>query len=228
MHGHLEQELAHLKERLLQMAVRAEAATRQAIQAFAERDHDLAIRVKEQDSILDRFEVEIDNEAIHILAKAPLAGDLRFVTVAMKISQNLERVGDEAAKIAKRARDLSKEPPLKLNLDLKAMADLALSMLKRALDAFVESNPAAARAVLPMDQQVDAMHKQIRRALVEHMQQYPETIPQCLDVLTAAKCLERIADHATNIAEDVVYMCEALDIRHAPKSSTSAANDSTR
>src|SRR6185503_11728130 len=144
MESHFEHDIGDLKQRLLAMASHAETAVNLALQALLNRDYDLALRVKEDDKIIDRFEVEIDELAINLLAKAPLASDLRFVTVAMKISQNLERIGDEAAKIAKRARDLSKEPPLKLDLELPRMAKLSLEMLKAALDAFVNRNSAAA------------------------------------------------------------------------------------
>ena len=178
------------------------------------RDLDLALRVKERDSVIDQFEIEIDELAIHLLSKAPLASDLRFVTVAMKISQNLERVGDEAAKIAKRARDLSHEPPLKSSVDLPKMAGLALGMLKAALDSFVQRDPATARAQIPRDQTVDALHKEIQRSLIHQMTEDAGTITRCLNLMIAAKSLERIADHATNIAEEVVYLCEATDIRH--------------
>jgi phosphate transport system protein len=226
MERHFDQELNTLKEKLLTMASHAEAAVNQALQALVNRDLDLALHVKENDGVLDQFEVEIDDLAIHLLAKAPLASDLRLVTVAMKISQNLERVGDEAAKIAKRARALSKEPPLKLTVDLPQMARLALEMLKAALDSFVNRDPAAARAVIPRDKEVDALNKVIHRALAQHMTEDSETISRCLNFMIVAKCLERIADHATNVAEAVVYLCEAQDIRHTgkgqPASATSA------
>src|ERR1044071_5322238 len=126
----IDMDLGELKQKLLTMASHADTAVNEALRALIERDYDLALRVKADDAAIDQFEVEIDDMAIHLLAKAPLASDLRFVTVAMKISQNLERVGDEASKIAKRARDLSKEAPLKINVDLPKMAALALGMLK--------------------------------------------------------------------------------------------------
>ena len=214
MERHFDQELNALKERLLTMACHAEAAVNQSVQALTNRDLALALQVKENDSVIDRFEIEIDDLAIHLLAKAPLASDLRFVTVAMKISQNLERVGDEAAKIAKRARDLTGEPPLKLSVDLPRMAGLAVAMLKAALDAFVQREPVAARALIPRDKEVDALHKEIQRWLTDQMTRDAETIKRCLHLMIAAKSLERIADHATNIAEEVVYLCEATDIRH--------------
>lgn len=217
METHFEHELASLKERLLTMASHAEDAVNRAVQALAQRDYDLALKVKEDDDILDRLEVEVDELAITLLAKAPLASDLRLVTVAMKISQNLERVGDEAAKIAKRARALSQEPPVKINVELPKMAIAALAMLKAALDAFVNQDAVAARTVIPRDAEVDALNKEIRRQLIAFMTEHPDTIARCLDLLTAAKCLERIADHATNIAEDVVYLREAQDIRHQSK-----------
>jgi len=215
-------ELDTLKQKLLTMASHAESAVNRAVEALGMRNHDLAIQVKEEDAVLDRFEIEVDDLAIQLLAKAPLASDLRLVTVAMKISQNLERVGDEAAKVAKRARDLSQEPPLKLAVDLPKMAALALEMLKAALDSFVQRDAAVARAVIPRDQEVDALNKQIHRALARQMAEDAGTISRCLNLMIAAKSLERIADHATNIAEEVVYLCEAEDIRHMGKGETKA------
>src|SRR5436309_1079153 len=211
---HFDTELDNLKQKLLAMASHAETAVNQAVQALTERNHDLAIQVKENDKVLDQFEIEIDDLAVHLLAKAPLANDLRLITVAMKISQNLERVGDEAAKIAKRARDLSQEPPLKPVPDIPAMAALALEMLRKSLDSFVHHDPAAARALIPRDKEVDTLNKQIHRELAHQMVADPETITRCLNLMIVYKRLERIADHATNIAEEVVYLCEAQDIRH--------------
>ncbi len=203
-----------LKQKLLTMASHAETAVNQALQALTQRDRDLALRVKENDRVIDQFEVEIDELVIQLLTKAPLASNLRLVTTAMKISQNIERIGDEASKIAKRARDLSQEPPVKIVLDLPRMAGLALEMLKTALDAFVNQDPASARAMIPRDKEVDALNKQIHAALVQHMVENPDTIGRCLNLMVVSKSLERIADHATNVAEDVVYLCEAQDIRH--------------
>ena len=203
-----------MKEKLLTMASHAETAVNEALRSLTERDYDLALRVKDDDRILDRFEVEIDEMAIQLLAKAPLASDLRFVTVAMKISQNLERVGDEASKIAKRARDLSQEAPIKLQLDLPRMAHLALDMLKTALDSFVNREPTVARSVIPRDKEVDALNRQINRELAQHMMENRDTIMRCLSLIIVSKSLERIADHAKNVAEEVVYLYEAQDIRH--------------
>ena len=207
-------DLDQLKQKLLTMASHAEIAVNEALRALIERDYDLALRVKESDNVIDQLEVEIDEMAIHLLAKAPLASDLRLVTVAMKISQNLERVGDEGTKIAKRARDLSQEPPVKIVVDLPRMAKLALDMLKAALDAFVNRDPVAARALIPRDKEVDGINKQITNQLAQHMVENPDTIKRCLNLITISRSLERIADHATNVAEEVVYLYEAQDIRH--------------
>ena len=214
MENHFEMGLDALRQKLLLMASRAETAVNEAVQAIVQRDHDLALRVKADDDIIDQFEVEIDELAIQLLTKAPLATNLRLVTVAMKIAQDLERIGDEASKIAKRARDLSQEPPVKLQLELPNMAGRALAMLKAALDAFVHRDPAAARAVIPRDKEVDSLNKQVHATLAQHMMENPDTISRCLHWMVAAKSLERIADHATNIAEDVVFLYEAQDIRH--------------
>ena len=207
----------NLRQKLLVMASRAETAVNQSVEALMQRDYDLALQVKTDDDIIDRFEIEIDEMAILLLTKAPLASNLRLVTVAMKISQNLERIGDEATKIAKRARDLSQEPPIKLQLDLPRMAVLALTMLKEALDAFVNRDSLAARVLIPRDKEVDALNRQMHQALARHMMEYPDTIGRCLHWIVAAKSLERIADHAKNMAEEVVYLCEAQDIRHTAR-----------
>jgi phosphate transport system protein len=214
---HFEQELSAFKNTLLTMASHAESAVRRAVDALVQRDSDLAQRVRADDTVIDRFEVEVDEMAIGLLAKAPLATDLRLIAVTMKISQNLERVGDEACKIAGRARDLAQEPPLKLMVPIPQLADQALHMLKASLDSFVNQDPAAARALIPQDKRVDALNKEIHHQLADHMISSPETITRCLALMVAAKSLERIADHAKNVAEEVVYLCEAEDIRHAGK-----------
>ena len=215
MENHFESGLEELRQKLLTMASHAETAVNEAVQSLMQRDHDLALRVRADDDVIDQFEIEIDDMAILLLTKAPLASNLRLVTVAMKISQNLERIGDEATKIAKRSRDLSQEPPVKINLDLPHMAMLSLSMVKDALDAFVQRDSSAARNIIPRDKEVDALNKQIHQQLAQHMMTHPDTIARCLHWIVAAKSLERIADHAKNIAEEVVYLCEAQDIRHA-------------
>ena len=215
MEHHFDQELTALKDRLLTMASHAETAVNRSVDALVNRNLELALQVREDDEVLDQFEIEIDELAINLLSKAPLASDLRLVTMAMKLSQNLERVGDEAAKIAKRARDLSKEPPLELNLEIPRMSALALGLLKSSLDAFVNRDSVAARALIPRDKEINAMHKQIQSQLIAHMKESPDNIARCLNLLVAVKSLERIADHAKNIAEEVVFLYEAEDIRHA-------------
>ncbi|PWU20371.1 MAG: phosphate transport system regulatory protein PhoU [Verrucomicrobia bacterium] len=222
MNTHFEKELADLKEKLLLMAGYAESAVKRAVEALVTRDSDLAARVRQDDAILDRFEKEVDEMAILLLAKAPLASNLRLITIAMKVSQNLERIGDEARKISNRARDLTQEAPLKFTVEIPRLANLALEMLKSSLDAFVNQDPAAARALIPRDREVDALNKQIYRELAAHMMQSPDTIARCLHLMVAAKSLERIADHATNVAEETVYLCEAQDIRH-PRTYTASA-----
>jgi phosphate transport system protein len=219
MENHFEMGLDALRQKLLLMASRAETAVNESVQAFMQRNHDLAIQVKADDDVIDQFEIEIDEMAIQLLTKAPLAINLRLITVAMKVSQNLERIGDEATKIAKRARDLSQEPPIKITVDLPHMATLALGMVKDALDSFVQRDSAAARKIIPRDKEVDALNKHIHQQLAQHMMENPDAIARCLHWIVAAKSLERIADHAKNIAEEVVYLCEAQDIRHGQKNS---------
>ena len=214
MQRHFDQELTALKDKLLTMAGYAEASVSQAVQSVIERDEKLARKVKEGDDIVDRYEIEIDELAIHLLAKAPLASDLRLITVAMKISQNLERIGDEATTIARRSVDLLQEPQLKAFVDIPRMASIALSMLKAALDSFVNREPEKAAAVVPQDKEVDGINKQMHRELSSYMIENPATITRCLNLMVVCKSLERIADHATNIAEEVVYLYEARDIRH--------------
>ena len=212
---HYAEELARLKDSLLTMASHAESAVTRAMRALVERDESLARQVQEDDNILDQFEIEVDDTAIHLLAKAPLATELRLITVAMKISQNLERVGDEAVTMARRAVDLNAEPQLKPYVDLPRMATMSLAMLRDAITAFVNRQPDLARSVIPRDQDVDDLNRQLHRELSSYMVERPTTISRCLHLMVISKALERIADHATNIAEEVVYLYEAKDIRHA-------------
>jgi len=209
-----DQELSELKEKLLTMASHAESGVRRAVEALVKRDYDLALAVQADDTVIDRFEVELDELAIRLLMQAPQADELRFITVAMKISQNLERVGDETTTIARRVQDLCQEPPLKVAVDIPRMANLAVEMLKAVLDAFVNQDPATARALIPQDKEVDSLNRQSHRQLAERMVQDPDTVMRCLDVMVISKSLERIADHAKNVAEEVVYLYEARDIRH--------------
>ena len=211
---HYAEELAKLKENLLAMASHAETSVSRAMRSLVERDDALARKVEEDDNILDQFEIEIDDTAIHLLAKAPLATELRLITVAMKISHNLERVGDEAVTISRRAVELNTEPQLKPYVDLPRMATMSLEMLRAALTAFVNRQPDVARAVIPRDAEVDELNRQLHRELSSYMIERPTTITRCLRLMVISKALERIADHATNIAEEVVYLYEAKDIRH--------------
>jgi phosphate transport system protein len=149
-----------------------------------------------------------------LLSKAPLARDLRFIIVAMKISHDLERVGDEAAGVAKQAIKLNREPQLKPYVDIPRMAEMAVGMLRDSIQAFVSGDAALARSVPPRDDEVNALHKQLQRELVTYMLEAPPNITRCLALLQIAKRIERVADHATNIAEEVVYLGEGADIRH--------------
>jgi phosphate transport system protein len=211
------EEMTRLKESLLAMASHAESAVTRAMRALVERDDALARSVMEDDNILDQFEVEIDDIAIHLLTKAPVATDLRLITVAMKISQNLERVGDAAVTIARRAVDLGSEPQLKPYVDLPRMATMALEMLRDAITAFINREPDLARAVVPRDVEVDVLNRQLHRELSSFMVERPSNISRCLHLMVISKTLERVADHATNVAEEVVYLYEAIDIRHSDR-----------
>ncbi|MGA2174944.1 MAG: phosphate signaling complex protein PhoU [Verrucomicrobiota bacterium] len=214
MQKYFDDELAAFKEKLLTMGSYAESAVSQAVQALTDRNDKLARQVQENDDIMDQFEMEIDDMAISLLSKAPLASDLRLITVAMKISQNLERVGDEATTISRRAIELNQEPQLKAYIDIPRMAAMALGLLKESLDAFVNKQAEKARAVVPRDKEVDGLNRQFYRELSGYMVENPATIGRCLNLMTISKSLERVADHAANIAEEVVYLCEARDIRH--------------
>ena len=213
-----DQELSELRDKLLAMASHAESSVQNAVRALTERNDELAQQVIEQDSIIDRYEIEMDELAVRLLAlKAPVASDLRLITVAMKVSHDLERVGDESTTIARRALELNKEPQLKPYIDIPRMASIGLQMLKDALDSFVQRTPDRARAIIPRDKEVDGINKQLHRELASFMIENPATITRALNLMVISKSLERIADHATNIAEEVVYIYEAQDIRHSGK-----------
>jgi phosphate transport system protein len=214
---HYNEEMTRLKDSLLAMASHAESAVTRAMRSLVERDDLLAQSVIDDDNIVDQFEVDIDDIAIHLLAKAPVATDLRLTTAAMKISQNLERVGDSSVTIARRAIDLNTEPQLKPYVDLPRMATMSIEMLRDAISAFINRDPDKARAVVPRDLEVDNLNRQLHRELSSFMIERPATISRCLNLMVISKCLERIADHATNVAEEVVYLYEAIDIRHSNK-----------
>ena len=212
-------EFAALKEKLLTMSSLAASSVSNAVKALVERNDDLARQVEQADDQLDALEIELDELAIVLLSRGPVATDLRMITVAMKITHNLERVGDEATTIARRAVDLNKEPQLKPYVDIPRMATMALEMLNDGLEAFVSRDSARARTVLPRDKDVDALHKQLQRELITFMLEQPNTITRCLHLMQISKRIERIADHATNIAEEVVFLHEGRDIRHTGKNS---------
>ena len=207
-------ELDALKQKLLIMAGYAEAAVNRAVKALVRRDDDLARRTREEDDLIDELEIEVDDIALRLLARKPDPLELRFVTMAMKISNNLERVGDEATTISRRVLELGHEPQLQQAAEVPAMAALALGMLKDALDAFVEREPAKARGVVPRDEAVDELNRRLNRELAALMAERPSAVTRCLNLMVIVKSLERIADHATNVAEEVVYLYEGHDIRH--------------
>lgn len=219
---HYEEEMSRLKDSVLAMASHAESAVARAIRALVERNDGLARQVIQDDAIIDRYEVDTDEMAIQLLIKAPLATDLRLTVVATKISANLERVGDSAVTIARRALDLGAEPQLKPYIDIPRMATMALEMLRDAITAFINREPEKARAVVPRDVEVDELNRQLHRELSSFMVERPATISRCLHLMVISKTIERIADHAANIAEEVVFLYEAKDIRHtAPKANES-------
>jgi len=215
----METELGALKEKLLIMASYAEAAVNRAVKALIRRDDDLARRTREEDDLIDRLEMEIDDAALRLLERKPALFELRLITTAMKISRNLERVGDEATTISRRVLELSQEPQLPQTAEIPRMAALALPMLKEALDAFVRRDPVQARAIIPRDQAVDQINKRLHADLAALMATRRGAIPRCLSLMFICKSLERIGDHATNVAEEVVYLYEGIDIRHSESAS---------
>ncbi len=217
MSVYFDQSLETLKQQLIAMMSKAARAVERAMKALVERDDDLARQVIAEDAELDELEVAIDELGVNLLSKAPLASDLRLITVAMKFSQNLERVGDEATTIARRAIELGREPQLKPYVDLPRMARLALDMLHEALDAFIRRDTARAREIVLRDKEVDALNKQLHRELASFMIEKPATITRCLNLMVISKALERIADHASNLAEEVIYLYEGRDVRHQIK-----------
>ncbi|MGB0581026.1 MAG: phosphate signaling complex protein PhoU [Limisphaerales bacterium] len=212
-----DQEAAALKEKLLTMASLAIAATHNALKSLVDRDDELAQAVEANDNQIDDLEKEIDELSITLLSRAPLASDLRMITVAMKITHDLERVGDEATSISRRAINLNAEPQLKDYVDLPRMGQMAIDMLKSALDAFIDKDAEKAREIIPRDKDVDSLNKQMQRELASYMIENPANITRALHLMEISKRVERIADHATNIAEVVVFLLEGRDIRHTIK-----------
>jgi phosphate transport system protein len=219
MQRHFDQDLARLKRQLLEMGSLVESQIEQALKALVDRDSDLAVTVIEQDHDVNALDVEIDDLCIQLLAlHQPTARDLRFVTTGMKISSELERMGDLAENIAQRALELNVEPQLKPYIDIPRMANWTMRMVKECLDSFVNSDPALARKVCTDDDFVDDLNEQLFRELLSFMLENTSTITRAIRLTFVAKSLERIADHATNIGELVVYMVEGKNIRHVAPS----------
>jgi len=216
MRRFFDSELDTLRSHLVQMGERAIEQVRLAMRALVEADPKLAQQVRDGDDVLDQLEVKIDEEGVRYMSlRNPIASDLRLVVVGMKAGHDLERVGDEANNIAKRAIRLAGEPPLKPFIDLPRMADIALSMLRDALDCFLQHDNDKALAVIRRDQGVDDLNRQFYRELSSYMAEKPETISRALELMFISKSIERIADHATNIAEEMVYLSKGEDIRHS-------------
>lgn len=210
-----EAELRELKEKLLSMGGRIEELIKDAMQALVERDTDLAQKVIHGDHRVNRLEMEIDELCLKLLAlRQPTAVDLRFITLGLKIVADLERVGDLAVNIAERAIELNQEPPLKPYIDLPKMAADVQDMLRKALDAFVKEDVAMAEAVLGADDQIDEVNHKIFEELVDYMARDQANIKRACRLMFISRYLERIADHATNVAEMVIFMVQGRDIRH--------------
>jgi len=215
MHRHFDDELKGLKEKILMMGGLAEEQVQGALRALLERDSDLARKVIENDHRVNSMDVEVDEDCLRLLAlQQPTARDLRFITTAMKISTELERISDLAENICERAVELNEEPQLKPYIDIPRMANWSLGMVKEALDAFVNNDAELARKVCRDDDFVDDLTHQLFRELLSFMLENPQTITRAIRITFIAKYLERIADHATNVAELVVYMAEGKIIRH--------------
>jgi len=218
-----EAELTELREKLLTVGGIVEQAIVRSVRALAERDSSLAREVIENDRRVNLLEVEIDELSIRMLAlRQPAASDLRFITLALKIVTDLERIGDLAVNVAERAIQLNDEAPIRPYVDIPRMATIAEEMLTKALDAFVAGDAAKARAVLAQDDEVDDLYHTVFRELVELMTADSSITPRAMAILFIAKHLERIADHATNVAEMVIYFVEGRDVRH-PRSRGSVA-----
>jgi len=218
MTTHLQREIEGLKKRILHMGARVEDAVRGAVASLVGRDSQLAEDVIARDEKMDEIEVEIEEECLKILAlHQPVAVDLRYVIAVLKINNDLERIGDLAVNIAERAAYLASHPGLEVPLDYEGMAELTQLMLKRSLDSLVNTDAELARQVRASDDEVDAMNRQMYRILEEYMAQHSDQIPESLHLLSASRHLERIADGATNIAEDVIYMVEGEIVRHQPE-----------
>ena len=212
---HFHEELNAVKARLLAMSGEAEAALGLAVEALLERDGEKARRVIAGDRVIDSMEVEIEEQCINLLAlHQPMARDLRMLTSALKISNDLERVGDHAGNIAQSAERLSQTRPIAPEPEIVEMARLSREMLSDALEAFIRGDAQAGRDVCRRDDKVDALHKSVFRILLTHMMEDPHTIGSGMELFLVSRNLERVADLATNIGEDVVFLVEGKSIKH--------------
>jgi phosphate transport system protein len=218
---HFQDELDELKASLVGMAGLAEQQVRRAMQALLERSMEKAQQVVDGDDRLDELEIEVDNAAISLLAlQQPMARDLRFITMAMKISSDLERVGDHAVNIAEAVKYMIEAPPFPVLPEIEEMMRLATDMLADALTAFVRADAAAAREILQRDDRVDELHENNFRILLTHMMEDPRRITAGMDLLLVSGNLERIADLATNVCEEVIYLVEGRTVKHGADRST--------
>ena len=215
MERRFDEELQHLKERLATMAGLAERAIGKSIKALVDRNVALAREVIQEDKAIDQLEVEIEEICLGLFARyQPEAKDLRFIAMVFKIVSDLERVGDQAINISERTLNLLNEPLLKPLIDIPKMATLAQQMLKDALDAFVRRDADVARAVCRRDSEVDQLNDQVYQELLIYMKQDAATVARAVDLILIGRHLERVADHATNIAEDVYYLVRGMSIKH--------------
>jgi phosphate transport system protein len=215
-HGrHFQEELEHLKARLLEMGGLAEEQVRVAVTALVDRDREMIEHVLTGDEPINKLHIEVDGRCFTLLAlHQPMAVDLRAIVSAVKINTDLERVGDLAINIAEAARRYAQHSPVKKLIDIPRMATIAQTMLRDSLDAFVRRDVVLAQQVLDEDDKLDALKTQIFRELLTYMLQDTGTIEPALDLILISRHLERIGDHATNIAEDVIFMVSARDVRH--------------
>jgi phosphate transport system protein len=212
---HFDQELEQLKSKLLAMSALVESAVYRSITAVVQKDRKLAEEVLQNESRVNQMELEIDDQAISLLAlQQPMAGDLRLITSALKINNDLERMGDLAVNIAQRAIALMEEPMVQPMIDIPHIGGLVQSMVRKSLDAFVARDAELAHSVLASDDAVDNLRTAFFHELISFMQREPTHIPQALNLLSIVRNLERIADHSTNIAEDVLYYVKGIDVRH--------------
>jgi phosphate transport system protein len=215
IHRHFEDQLAELKGRLMAMGTAAESMIERAVKALLERDAGRHPEVFNTEQDVNSMHIEVDERVMNLLAlQHPVATDLRLVVMCSKIAGELERIGDQAVNICQNTAELLRFPPLKPLIDIPLMAEVARRMLRESLDAFVRQDVALALKVLNADDEVDAFKNQIFRELLTYMMADPATIPRALALILISRNLERVGDHATNIAEEVIYAAQGRDVRH--------------